>query len=51
MYIQPKNEIEQVAPRTIVCTSTGYGGGTVELEDTGNGKTTGEAPKRRTPVF
>ncbi len=49
MYKQPKMEISKVAPVNVVCTSAGEGvGGT---ETFGSGKTTGEAPKRRTKVF
>ena len=48
MYIQPKMEISNVAPTTVVCTSGEYGGTTSQL---GGGEHTADAPKRRTEVF
>jgi hypothetical protein len=49
MYIEPKMEISKLAPMNVVCVSAGEGeGGTGGL---GPGKHTGDAPRRKTPVF
>ena len=46
MYIQPKSEIAQVEPMTIMGLSSEFGGGT------STGHNQADAPKRRrTPVF